>query len=382
MRAFWILEASGGGTGRHVLDLALGLAERGVEVHLAYSPLRMDAIFAQGLPLLESRGVRTWPIPLRRSPHPSDLGALFRLLAYARREGPFHLVHGHSSKGGALARLLGRLLGIPAVYTPHGVVTLSPFLSPWERAIYGGAERLLAPLTALALAVSPWEGEALRTLGYRRVAVVENGIALPPLTPEERASARTALGITGDTVAMGFVGRLDQQKDPLLALRAFAQLGLPQTRLLLVGSGPLDPACREEVRALGLEGKVAFLGEREAREVLPALDLLLFTSAYEGLPYVLLEALALEVPVVAAPLPGLGDWLQEKGLAQVAPSREPAALAKAMAGLLENPALADALRQRGRAWVEGQGLEGMVEKILALYQELVHPTKAGKSPWA
>lgn len=380
MRVLLVLEASGGGTGRHVLDLASELAQRGVEVHLAYSPLRMDTIFARGLPLLQARGVRLHPIPLRRVPHPSDLRALASLLAYARRQGPFHLVHGHSSKGGALARLLGRLLGIPAVYTPHGVVTLSPFLSPGQRVLYGGAERLLAPLTALALAVSPWEGEVLKALGYRRVAVVENGIALPPLTPEERASARTALGITGDTVAMGFVGRLDWQKDPLLALRAFARLGHPQARLLVVGSGPLGPACQEEARALNLEERVAFLGEREAREVLPGLDLLLFTSAYESFPYVLLEALALGVPVVAAPLPGLGDWLREKGLAQVALSREPEALAKAMAGLLESPALANTLRQRGREWVEEKGLEGMVEKILALYQELAHPAKVGQSP--
>jgi len=362
------------------LDLASELAQRGVEVHLAYSPLRMDTIFARGLPLLQARGVRLHSIPLRRVPHPSDLRALASLLAYARRQGPFHLVHGHSSKGGALARLLGRLLRVPAVYTPHGVVTLSPFLSPWERAIYGGAERLLAPLTALAVAVSPWEEEALKALGYRRVAVVENGIALPPLTPEEQASTRTALGITGDTVAMGFVGRLDWQKDPLLALRAFARLDHPQARLLVVGSGPLGPACQEEARALNLEERVAFLGEREAREVLPGLDLLLFTSAYESFPYVLLEALALGVSVVAAPLPGLGDWLREKGLAQVALSREPEALAKAMADLLESPALANTLRQRGREWVEEKGLEGMVEKILALYQELAHPAKVGQSP--
>lgn len=83
---------------------------------------------------------------------------------------------------------------------------------------------------------------------------------------------------------------------------------------------------------------------------------------------------------MAAPLPGLGDWLREKGLAQVAPSREPEALAEAMAALLENPTLADTLRQRGREWVEGQSPENMVEKILALYQELAHPAKVGQNP--
>lgn len=372
MRVLLVLEASGGGAGRHVADLALGLAQRGLEVHLAYSPLRLSEPFRSSLPRLRAAGVRLLEVPMRRKPHPSDLEALRTLLGYARREGPFHLVHGHSSKGGALARLLRLLLRVPAVYTPHGVVTLSPFLKPPERLLYGLAERLLAPLTSLAIAVSPWEAEALKALGYRRVEVVPNGVDLTPPSEEERQRAREALGLGPEERAVGFVGRLDLQKDPLLALEAFARLSekLPEARLLVVGDGPLREAVEERAQALGLSGRVYLLGEREARPLLPALEALLLTSAYEGLPYVVLEAFALGVPVVSTPTPGLGPWLRAEGLALVAESPEPKALAQALEGVLREPSLALRLAERGRVWSGGWGLEGMVDRTLCLYRLL------------
>lgn len=130
---------------------------------------------------------------------------------------------------------------------------------------------------------------------------------LRPASEAERRRAREALGLSPEERAAGFVGRLDQAKDPLLALEAFALLSreLPEARLLVVGEGPLREEVEEWVAALGLSRKVRFLGEREARPIMPALDALLLTSAYEGMPYVLLEALTLGVPVVGAPPLGL-----------------------------------------------------------------------------
>ncbi len=372
MKVLLLLEASGGGAGRHVMDLALGLKARGVEVHLAYGTGRLSSPFAQGLPALREAGVELLPLPsLRRSPHPSDLGVLRTLLAYARLKGPFSLVHGHSSKGGALARLLAPLLGVPALYTPHGVVTLSPFLSPLERLVYGGAERSLARLTRLAIAVSPWEGEALLSLGYPRgrVFVIPNGVSLTPKAPEERARLREGLGLSPEEKAVGFVGRLDRQKDPLLALEAFAHFARkePRGRLVVVGDGPLREAFLSQVQALGLGERVLFLGEREGREVLPALDALLLTSAYEGMPYVVLEAMALGVPIVAAPLPGLGEWLDERSLALVADSREAPAVAEKLLQRFAQGEAVEALRRKGMDAMEDLSVERMLEATLEAY---------------
>jgi glycosyltransferase involved in cell wall biosynthesis len=376
MKVLLLLEASGGGAGRHVADLALGLKARGVEVHLAYGTRRLSSPFAQELSALREAGVELLPLPsLRRSPHPSDLGVLRELLAYARKEGPFSLVHGHSSKGGALARVLGALLRIPVLYTPHGAVTLSPFLSPLERLVYGGAEKLLARLTDLTIAVSPWEGEALARLGYpkSRIRVIPNGVDLHPPSPEERVGVRAQLGLQEGERAVGFVGRLDLQKDPLLALESFAHFlpKEPRSKLVVVGDGPLREAFLSRVQVLGLGERVLFLGAREGREVLPALDALLLTSAYEGMPYVALEALALGVPLVSAPTPGLGEWLREEGLALVPQRRDPKPLGEALLQLFSQEGLAEDLRKRGARKVEDLSMERMVEETLRVYLALI-----------
>lgn len=375
MRVLLLLEASGGGAGRHVVDLALGLKARGVEVHLAYGTRRLDSLFGRGLALLQEAGVGLLPLPsLQRSLHPSDLEALRTLLAYARRRGPFSLVHGHSSKGGALARLLAPLLEVPAFYTPHGVVTLSPFLSPLERFAYTRAESFLARFTRLTFAVAPWEEEALLRLGYpkERVRFIPNGVSLTPPSPEERARLREGLGLSLGEKAVGFVGRLDRQKDPLLALEAFARFAKeePAGRLVVVGDGPLREAFLSRVGAHGLGERVLFLGEREGREVLPALDVLLLTSAYEGMPYVVLEALALGVPIVAAPFPGLGEWLRGRGSALVADSRKAEAIVERLQELGRGEVV-EALRRKGVEAVKEVGVARMVEATLEAYLDFL-----------
>lgn len=349
------MEATGGGTARHVLDLSLGLRERGLEVHLAYSPLRMDSLFAQGLPLLRKAGVRLLSVPIHKEPHPSDLVALAKLLAYAKKEGPFAIVHGHSSKGGALARLLAPLIGAKAVYTPHGVVSLK------GPSLYDLAERVLAPPTHLAVAVSPWEKEALQRLGYRRVELVPNGIdpwGFPP-----RNEARRRLGLSQEKV-IGFVGRLSQQKDPLLALKAFACINGLDAKLVMVGDGPLRQAVERERDRLGLRKRVILPGPLEAREVFPAFDVFLITSAYEGFPYVVLEALALSIPIVSAPTPGLGEWLRQQG-ALVAGKRDPDTLCHALRESLELG------KPQPTTWKEEWSVARMVENTLELYQAIL-----------
>lgn len=86
MRVLHILEATGGGTARHVADLCLGLVGRGLEVHLAYSSLRMDDIFRKALPVLEKAGIQCYELSMRRAPHPGDIKALSLLNSYITQQ--------------------------------------------------------------------------------------------------------------------------------------------------------------------------------------------------------------------------------------------------------------------------------------------------------
>ncbi|WP_298629079.1 glycosyltransferase, partial [uncultured Thermus sp.] len=134
-------------------------------------------------------------------------------------------------------------------------------------------------------------------------------------------------------------------------------------KLVMVGDGPLRAEVEREVRDWGIGERVLLLGAREAREVLPAFDVLLMTSRYEGFPYVVLEAFALSIPIVSAPTPGLGEWLREHG-ALVAEKAHPDALAAA----LEKALLA---HTQPPTWNQEWSSERMVEKTLALYQTIL-----------
>src|SRR4029079_12057804 len=152
---------------------------------------------------------------------PLDALDVRRLIAVIRTHGPFDLIHGHSSKGGALARLAARWLGIPSIYTPHAFVTLDPTLPRWKRALYGRIERWLAQHSAGVIAVSEDEAAHARALGIdaRMVHVVHNGLATIDFLPREQA--RSQLRLSPDDFVIGFIGRLAAQKAPDVLIDAF-----------------------------------------------------------------------------------------------------------------------------------------------------------------
>ena len=145
-RVLMVVESSSGGTGRHVLDLSEGLTQRGCDVHVLYSTGRADRFFldrAKSLP-----GVRCVPLPMRTSIHPGDFAAVLAARRYVKEFGPFDAIHGHSSKGGAVARLAALGTSSAAFYTLHGFIIMDPLLALWKRAFYLGVELVLGPRTS------------------------------------------------------------------------------------------------------------------------------------------------------------------------------------------------------------------------------------------
>jgi glycosyltransferase involved in cell wall biosynthesis len=221
LRVLMIVESSAGGTGRHVLDLCDGLIAAGCDVHLVHSCRRIDQMFIDRLAAVD--GLRCLSLPIRTSPHPADIGVLRAIRRYARQHGPFDIVHGHSSKGGALARLAA--LGTPAAafYTLHGLIMMDDGLSRVKRAFYLAIELGLSLRTKRIIAVSPEEARAAvrMGLGRSRVMTIPNGIDELELTP--RGIARRMMRVDDGDVVIGFVGRLVEQKSPHVLIEAFAR---------------------------------------------------------------------------------------------------------------------------------------------------------------
>ena len=371
LRVLLVTQASGGGVGRHFLDLAQGLSAEGVHVTSLYAPRKLDTLFrtrlkAGGLPPMHE-------INMRRAIHPLDAVDLWRLIRMIRRLGPFDLIHGHSSKGGALARLAARRLGIPSVYTPHAVITLDPTLSSWERRVYGRIERWLAGRTGAIIAVSDDEADHLGELGIdaRMVHLIPNGA--PPIDFPSRDAARSRLGITPDEVVVGFVGRLSAQKAPELLLDAFASAFERNltVRLAMVGSGPLDAAIRKQIHKLNLGSRVSLLGDVVATDVMPAFDVFCLSSRYEAMPYVYLEALAAGLPIVSTLVGGATMCVEpgENGL--LVPPNNVAALSSAMQMLVLDVELRARFAAASVSMATRFTAQRMVQRTLRVYDQVL-----------
>jgi glycosyltransferase involved in cell wall biosynthesis len=267
-----------------------------------------------------------------------------------RECGPFDVIHGHSSKGGALSRLAALGSDVRVFYTPHALVTMDPRRSPLKRLFYQAVEWALSKATDRIIAVSPEEQRhAIRFgLSRSRVILIPNGVEPVPFPP--MGVVRRELCLPEDCRVVGFIGRLVEQKAPDVLIEAFATTAnmLPQCRLVVVGSGPLERSLRVMADLLGIANKVLWLGERDGTCLLPAFDLLALPSRYEGLPYVTLEALSAGLPVVATATAGVELPIRHRRNGLIVPPDRPDLFAAALAELLSDPLKLEQFGRRSR----------------------------------
>lgn len=367
-----VLEPSGGGSGRHFLDLCRSMQARGHAVTAIYSPVRAEDSFVAELKGLGLTGVHA--VAMTRAPGPSDLAAWRRIKAISQDRGPFDIIHGHSSKAGALTRLGLPGRRTPVVYTPHAFRTMDPTLGSKGRLVFGGIERVLGQrFCDRVICVSRDEHGHALSLGIpdKRLSVVVNGVDRPQ--GGQRAAIRTHFGIPPDALTYGFVGRLAPQKAPERLVEAFAEVAArqPSARLLMIGAGELAPVVRNLIVELGLEGR-AFLDDSiPGPSAIDAFDVVVVPSRYDAMSYVVLEAAAAGKPLIATDVGGARTVIDagENGVL-VDNSDDPAALADAMTRLAAPDALQYATRQAAQRR-ERFTLTRMAEETERVYFELL-----------
>ncbi|HEX2192962.1 MAG TPA: glycosyltransferase [Acidimicrobiales bacterium] len=221
----------------------------------------------------------------------------------------------------------------------------------------------------------------------RRLVVIPNSIdrATIEAAAGERQRARRELAVAGDDFLWLAMGRLHPQKDYPSLLAAFAAMARvhPSARLRIAGEGPLLTELTELVDDLGLGDKARLLGLREdVPRLLAAADALVLASAYEGLPNVIMEAMAARLPVVATEVGGVPELVEEGRTGFLVPPREPEALARAMAAVVALPPQErEAMGERGR---EAVAARFSPERIGARWLELLDacPARASGRPRA
>jgi glycosyltransferase involved in cell wall biosynthesis len=370
-----IVEATLTGVGRHVTDILAKLMQKqACTVHLIHSLNRADASYLARLQQIQPSPF-IYEISMQRVVRPwADSVSLVRLMAYLLRQGPFDVVHLHSSKAAALGGLAARLSGVQ-----HIVFTPNAFASAGEtglrRRIYLILERLCGLLAHTVIAVSQDEHDyALRHKLARphQIHIIPNSVPLPDLQhhTQLRAQLRAEWNISEQTRLIGSVGRLSAQKNPLLFVEVATQrdrtVPLESEKFVIVGTGELLEEVRAVIQQRGLEQRMILAGFRTDMEaVYASLDVYMLHSRYEGMPYTVLEAMSHGLPVVAPDVPGIQELLGHSRFV-VAP-RDTVAFTNALTYLEDTDHRRD-IGQENRQRIEQHlSLDTMVERILMLY---------------
>ncbi|HZY88424.1 MAG TPA: glycosyltransferase, partial [Gemmataceae bacterium] len=308
-----VVSGAGGGPDKTILNTPRYLTPWGYRTLCAYMHHPRDRGFEQ---LRSKARARQAPLLSVADRGPWDWRVVTRLLTICRRE-RVAIWHGHDYKSNALGLLLRRFWKMRLVTTVHGWVHYTR-----RTPLYYWVDRVCLPRYESVICVSEDLRERCLACGVpaERCALIENAIdteefsrALPA------AEAKQRLGVPAGRFVIGAVGRLSAEKGFDVLIRAADRLlkeGL-DAELLIVGEGDHRPALEALVAELGCAGRVRLLGYRpDTRDLYQAMDLLALSSYREGLPNVLLEAMALEVPVVATRIAGVPRLIRhgENGL--------------------------------------------------------------------
>jgi glycosyltransferase involved in cell wall biosynthesis len=358
-----------GGAERHLLELWRRVDRDDFEIEIAC--FRREGRF---LAEVEALG---WPVRElavgRRLYGPGGARGLLRLVRHALAFRP-HVIHGYLFGPNLFASIAGRLARVPVVAVAKRNV--DAFETPRQVAVQRLAHRLATHVTAVSEAVA---GTAV-ALGVprARVTVIPNGVDADRYSPASGARVSRAELVGGDeddAPLIGSVGCLAPRKDYGALLEALASLGRSGRafRAVLVGDGPERGRLEARAEALGLGGRVRFLGERgDVERLLPALDVFVLSSREEGIPNALLEAMAAGRPSVATAVGGTPEVLTAGETGWLVPPGDPGALAAALEEALAHP---DEARRRGaaarRAVEERMSIDAMVRRYEEFYRAAV-----------
>jgi glycosyltransferase involved in cell wall biosynthesis len=287
----------------------------------------------------------------------------------------YNIVHTHLIGANVIAKPLAALCGVPVRINHDHCNDKLADPRRWVPVV----DRLTNRLSSHVIAVSQSTREYAvkeEEVPASRVSTIYNGIDLDIYRPqpEKRAAARAALGLPPDAFVVAGIGRLVPQKNFSLFLDVAAAVLArnPRAFFVIAGTGQEERTLRESARRLGIESRLRFLGYVAAMpELYPAIDMLLLTSLYEGLPITILEAMASGTVIVSSRLDGVGEILLDGVDSALVPSGDTAAFTARVCELIDQPSLAaryaQAALEKVHAHYSAQSMARSVEAVYSAY---------------
>ena len=371
LRIIHIVRSPIGGIFRHIADLAQAQALAGHAVGLVCDSSTGGAFEDDAIrSAAASLALGATRLPMRRNVSPSDLVAARKVLAHIGDLAP-DVLHCHGAKGGVYGRLIGTWIGrrrpLARVYAPHGG-SLHYDKGSLEGRFYFTVERALERVTDALVHVSAYEADTYRAkIGVPRcrAVVVRNGL---------RAAEFDAVAPAPDARDLLFLGMFRDLKGTDVFLQAIAALASRHGRRATAHMvGQADDLARYQAMAdtLGIAERVAFHDPKPTRAAFALAHAIVVPSRAESMPYVVLEAIAARLPIVATNVGGIPEIFGPRA-GELVPAGDADALADAIEALLADPAQAARDAQARQDWLRPRfNIAAMQAQIETLYREIL-----------
>ncbi|MFQ5574157.1 MAG: glycosyltransferase family 4 protein [Terriglobia bacterium] len=376
LRIVYVTRRAVGGMLTHLIDLADSLPRDQYEVLLIAPP--SDRVAAR-----KGANFAYVEIDIRNNVNPmGDLVTALRYRAAFKRFRP-HILHMHGNKAAYVARLAAWGLPIPVqLVTVHnrlrylGKPSLRRFVSTSiERSLTRQTDTVISVSNDLARDLTEVE-----KLPSEKVKVVHNGVDLDGLVVPAgtRKSVREELGFSEDETVVAMIARLAPQKAPHIFVEAAESVAAEvadesrPVRFLLVGDGPSRLEVNEQIQRSSLGTKMVRTGLRsDVPALLAAIDVFVLSSVWEGVPYILEEAMGAARPVVSTAVGGVPELVEDGKTGILVPPKDSRALSEGILRVVRDPGFAQQLGQAARARIEESfSVARMVEETTKIYEEL------------
>jgi glycosyltransferase involved in cell wall biosynthesis len=370
---------AGGGPEKTILFSAKETDRESFRLHIAYLRSRVDPDFDLDE---RARSLGVEDFVTIEEDYKFDLHALRSILRLLR-ERQIDVLSCHCYKSDLYGLILSRFHPMKLVTTAHG--PLASFRHFWSaqnwrvRYLYDQLDLLLLSYFDHVLIVSDSMRKAVSRFGVDRgkISWVKNAIDANHFrkTSVDSFEMRDRFGIPRDAVVVGAVGRLNAEKDYPNFIDAAKILlaDRPDLFFTITGSGPLEEDLRGRVSLMGLDNRILFLGHHhDVRRIYEMIDLYVLSSTREGLPNTVLEAMAMEVPIVSTDVDGVREAVEHDREALLVPARQPHRLAEGIRSVLSDPDLARRLSRAAREKVEREfSFSSRMRRVEDIYRKIL-----------
>jgi glycosyltransferase involved in cell wall biosynthesis len=308
------------------------------------------------------------------------LRTLFRIVRIIKNR-KIDLIHTHLPDSSTYGVVAGRLTGKPVVASIHSSIIIpfkrsAPFRNWLRRIVINSVYKRADTVVCCGKDVADSMVEQEHLSKKTRTEVIVNGVDNEKFAcPKDIKRIREGLSLPEQSRVIGCISRLEAPKGHIYLIRAAARIKekYPLLRVLIVGDGPYLEELKKESKKAGVEEHVRFLGRRsDIPDILAVSEVFAFPSLYEGLPMVVLEAMATKRPVVASNIPGTTELISDGEDGYLVPVKDEISLAEKIDKLLSDPDLANSMGEHAGSKVQERfTVKKMVENVQALYQSIL-----------